>query len=262
MQTTNKLYMKRFCICLCTIAATLFFVGCHFSENLNLTEDGSGKIEINFDGSEIMKMAGDEVSKEKKENIDSLIVFRDFLEKNKDSISKLSKEEQQRLQKLKDYKMHILVNSEFQEMNMELYRDFKEVSELGDMLSDFKTASVIGEMSNKTSGKGGPNPLKMSVSEDRGIEVSYNYKKGKFSRVTKILDEEKMKKEVDSLGKMKMFLSSSKYKLKYTFPRKIKKISSDKATFSLDMKTLILEVGFMEYMENPKILDVEVELEN
>ncbi|WP_146052714.1 hypothetical protein [Aquimarina sp. I32.4] len=253
--------MRRICLCVLTIVSAMLLTGCQFSENLELKEDGSGKITINFDGSELMKMGGEEFSKEGKENVDSLVVFKDFLEKNKDSISKLSKKEQERLQKLKDYTMHVVMNSESKQMNIDMSRDFKDISKLGDLLSDFKTGMVLEEAnSKKTKSKGAVNPLEM-LSEEEGTEVRYSFVKNKFSRTTEIIDEEKMKRSLDSLKEARMFLSTSKYTLKYTFPRKIVKISSDKATFSLDMKTFILEVGFMEYLDNPKILDIEVELE-
>ena len=254
--------MKRFCLCVLAIVSSLLLVGCQFSENLNLNEDGTGKITINFDGSELMKMGEGQVA-EKKEAIDSLLVFNDFLEENKDSISKLSKEMQERLQRLKDFEMHIVVNSESKKMNMDMYKDFKDISKLGDVFNDFKTAMVIEGKNNKTPGNGSTlDPLETLTSEEGGTKVKYSFKNNKFSRITEIIDEEKVKKNIDSLEKTRMFLASSKYKLKYTFPRKIIKMSSDKATFSLDMKSFILEVGFIEFMENPKILDVEVELEN
>lgn len=255
--------MKRFCLCVLTIVSSLLLVGCQFSENLNLNEDGTGKITINFDGSELMKMGEGQVSETKKENVDSLVVFKDFLEEHKDSISKLPKEMQERLQRLKGFEMHIVVNSEAKKMNMDMYKDFKDISKLGDVFSDFKTAMVIEGKNNKTPGNGSTlDPLETLTSEGGGTKVKYSFKNNKFSRTTEIIDEEKVKKSMDSLEKTRMFLASSKYKLKYTFPRKIIKMSSDKATFSLDMKSFILEVGFIEFMENPKILDVEVELEN
>ena len=64
-------------------------ISCQFSEELTLNEDGSGKMSIKFDGSEIMKIGGEKVSENKEEDVDTLIVFKEFLEEHKDSISKL-----------------------------------------------------------------------------------------------------------------------------------------------------------------------------
>lgn len=238
----------------------LCLVGCNFTEDLYLNDDGSGKISINFDGSEVMKMGGDQISEGKEEVVDSTIVFKDFLEEKKDSIAKLPLEEQKKLKKLESFKMHVVLNSVSKELNFDLYSEFKDVSELGDVFNDFKTASTISNP-NKGAAKGPTPPLAGSSSDREASRVQYSFKKNTFRRTTEILDEELLKRELDSLEKVKMFLASSKYKLNYHFPRKIKKISSEKALFSQDGKSFTLEVDFMEYIENPKILDVEVELE-
>ena len=56
-------------------------------------------------------------------------------------------------------------------------------------------------------------------------------------------------------------MSGITYKVKYTFPRKIKSTSVEDATFSLDGKTLELQRNFIDYMKNPDVLDIEVVLE-
>jgi len=242
-------------------------VGCNFTEDLYLNDDGSGKISFNFDGSEILKMAGDKlgegIGEEKKEEktIDTLMVFKDFLEEKKDSIATLSKAEQERLKKLENFKMHMFMNPKTYEMKFDLYSEFKDVSDLGNLLSDFKTASALGGKNAQSSVGKASDPLSNAEGEDP-TKVSYTFKKNKFKRVTEILDREKLKMSLDSLEQMKMFLATSKYKVNYHFPKKIKKISSEKAMFSQDGKSFTLEVGFLEYMKNPAILDVEVELED
>ncbi len=253
--------MKKVLLLVQTFLMAVLFVGCQFSENLHINEDGSGKISFNFDGSEILQIGGDKITEGKEEIIDSTLVFKDFLEEKKDSIAQLSAEEQQKLKKLENFRMHMLMNPESKEMKFDLYSKFKSVDELDDVFNNFKTASSIGNK-NKADETGAPggNPLSSAEGKDP-TRVVYSYKKNKFKRVTQILDKEKLKMSVDSMEQMKMFLASSKYKINYHFPKKIKKISSDKAMFSQDGKSFTLEVGFLEYMENPKVLDVEVELE-
>ena len=58
-----------------------------------------------------------------------------------------------------------------------------------------------------------------------------------------------------------MFLSSSTYTFKYHFPRRIIATSAEGATFSMDGKTMIYEVNFLEMMKNPTAIDFTVELE-
>jgi hypothetical protein len=59
-----------------------------------------------------------------------------------------------------------------------------------------------------------------------------------------------------------MFLGGSTYTLKVHFPRRVRSASSQEATLSVDGKTLIREVDFLEYLRNPALLDLEVELED
>ena len=250
--------MKKIQLLIQAFFIAILLIGCQFSEELHITEDGSGKISFNFDGSEFMQISGDKITEGREEIIDSTMVFKDFLEEKKDSISKLPIEQQEKLKKLESFSMHMLMNPQSKEMKFDLYSDFKEIEELGDIFSNFKTASAIG---NKNTASPASDPLSVS-NEQEPTKVIYSYKENKFKRITEILDEEKLKMSVDSLEQMKMFLASSKYKINYHFSKKIKKISSDNALFSQDRKSFILEVGFLEFMEDPRVLDVEVELED
>ena len=239
----------------------LLVVSCQFSEELTLKENGSGKMSIKFDGSEIMKMGGEKVAESKEEDVDTLIVFKEFLEEHKDSISKLPMEEQERLKKLENFKMHMVINAEEQVMNMDMFTDFNNVSELGDIFNNFKTASTVGKNGNTPNQSGMMDPLAGKNEDEDATRVTYSFKGNKFIRSTEILDKEKLKKELDSLESMKMFLASSKYKLNYNFPKRIKKISNKNALFGQDGKSFVLEIDFMKYLEDPKVLDVVVELE-
>ncbi|KAA1242830.1 hypothetical protein [Aquimarina sp. RZ0] len=251
--------MKKVFLLVQVLLVLILLISCQFSEDLYINDDGTGKISFNFDGSEIMQMGGDKVTQGKEEVIDSLIVFKDFLEEKKDSIAKLPLEQQEKIKKLESFKMHMMMNPQSKEMKFDLFSEFKKVAELGDLFSNFKTASAIGSPT-PTGPSAGGDPLAVSDGEDP-TKVVYYFEKNKFKRTTEILDNEKLKQSLDSLEQVKMFLANSRYKINYHFPKKIKNISSDKALFSQDGKSFTLEVGFLEYMENPKVLDVEVELE-
>ncbi|MEY8782042.1 hypothetical protein AB9K32_16530 [Allomuricauda sp. XS_ASV26] len=226
---------------------------CNFTEELHLNEDGSGKLSIKFDGSEMMDMAGNEMAKENEEAIDSIISFKDFLEEHKDSIAQLPQEEQAKLKKLEPFNMHMVMNPDTKEMKFDLFSDFKDVNQVNDAFNAFHNASSIG---NKTNTQQGP-----IQPAEQPTEVKYTFKKNKFSRTAKILDQELFQQQLDSMQGGEMFLSGSTYTLKYHFPRKIKSTSAKEATFSQDGKTLIFEVNFLDMMNDPTILDLEVELE-
>ncbi len=250
--------MKRIFL-LISICSTLVFTSCNFTEELHVKEDGTGKISIGFDGSELMQMAGDKMPEGEEKKIDSIISFKQLFKEKKDSIAKLPLKEQEKLKKLEKFTMHMKVDAEAKEMNFSMFSDFKNVNELGDVLGSFQEASA-GAM-----GKGGAQkqPPSMIGNAD-GTEVSYSFNNNIFSRNTKIVDQELYNKAKDSLNldQAKSFLEGSTYTLKYHFPRKIKKISAEEALFSQDGKSFTLEVNFLTILEDPTVLNLEVELED
>lgn len=236
------------------------FTSCQFSENIYINEDGSGKMSFTFDASELMQMAGDEMAKEGEERVDSMMVFKDFLEEKKDSIAKLPKAEQAKLKALENYKMHMIMDPEKKEMTFDLISDFKSVAELQNMFDAMNNASNFqGKGESKVND---PNNPFSAFAEGGTTEMNYTFKNNTFTRTAKIVDEEAYKTMVDSIGEMAMMFGSSKYKLNYHFPRKIKSVSNEDAMFSADGKTLTLEYGFMDYLADPKIFNLEVVLED
>ncbi|MDC6365718.1 MULTISPECIES: hypothetical protein [Flavobacteriaceae] len=227
---------------------------CNFTEEIFLEENGSGKLSINFDGSELMEMAGEEMMKTEEKAVDSLISFKDLLEEKKDSIAQLPPEEQAKLKRLEPFNMHMVMNPEEKVMKFDLFSDFKEITEVNDAFNAFQGASLLG-----------PNTGQQQPSVGSGestSEVTYSFKKNTFTRTAKILDEEMFQQSLDSMQGAEMFLSGSTYTLKYHFPRKVKSANVEGATFSADGKTMFYEVGFLELMKDPSVLDLEVELED
>nr|WP_298997567.1 hypothetical protein [uncultured Allomuricauda sp.] len=235
--------------------AVAFAFSCNFTEEITINEDGSGKLSINFDGSELMEMAGEEMMKDNEKAVDSLISFKDILEEKKDSIAQLSPEEQAKLKKLERFNMHMLMNPETKQMKFDLFSEFKNVNEVNDAFNAFQSASSLGPNSGQ-----GKQP-KIGA-EESATEVNYSFAGNTFSRKAKILDQDLFQQSIDSLQGAEMFLSGSTYTLKYHFPKRVKSASAESATFSADGKTLIYEVKFLELMKDPTLLDLEVELEN
>ncbi|WP_420320282.1 hypothetical protein [Flagellimonas sp.] len=226
---------------------------CNFTEEITLQEDGSGKLSINFDGSELMEMAGEEMKKSNEKPMDSIISFKDMLEEKKDSIAQLSPEEQAKLKKLEPFKMRMVMNPDEKLMKFDLFSEFKNVNEVNDAFNAFQGANVLGSQQ-----QGAP-PASM---ESSASEVNYSFGNNTFSRKATILDQELFQQQIDSLQGAEMFLSGSTYTLKYHFPKKVKSTTAEEATFSADGKTLIYEVKFLDLMKDPSLLDLEVELED
>ena len=229
---------------------------CNFTEEIHFNEDGSGKLNIHFDGNEMMAtLASMDSTGTPEKAIDSTLVFGDLLKEKKDSIAQLSPEEQAKLKKLEPFSVRMVVDEEKGKMNFDMFSDFKKVEEVNDAFNAFQEASSLGP----APGTNGPSSMKSNTPT---TQVSYSYQDNTFTREISIVDQELFEKGLDSLQGAEMFLSGSKYTFKYHFPKRIKNVNVEGATFSMDGKTMIYEVGFMDMMKDPESIKIKVELEN
>lgn len=238
---------------LATVFIACLFIACNFTEEIYFNENGTGKMSISFNGGEMMQMLPQTDSTQLDKAIDSTIVFKDFLREKKDSISKLSMEQQEKLERLEPFSLHMKVEPENGIMNFDMYTDFKDVSEVNDAFNAFQNASSVGPIAGGQSMPGN--------ATEETTKVNYTFKKNKFKRETVILNKELFEKSIDSLASAEMFLSGSTYTFKYHFPKRVKSTNIEEATFSIDGKTMIHEVNFLDMMKNPESLMIEVELE-
>ncbi|MEN3325108.1 hypothetical protein VP395_15325 [Mariniflexile soesokkakense] len=249
--------MRRFFALFCLVVLTTF-TSCQFSENIYINADGSGKMEFSFDGSQLMQMAGDKISESQEKAIDSTFSFKELFSTMKDSISKLSEEEQQKIKSLEPFNMHMVMDPKTSKMTFDMFTDFKNVNELQDM---FKAMNSFGALKGKEKAGTDANPFS-SFGGDGTTELDYKYDGKIFKRTAKIIDKEAYKQVTDSLGQMAMMFGSSTYKLNYHFPKRIKSVSNETAMFSADRKSVTIEYGFMDYISNPEALNLEVVLED
>ena len=234
--------------------AAVTLTSCQFTETMVMNEDGTGRMSLSLDLSEMMAMSGSFGSDSTEVKQDTIISFKDIFKEKKDSIAQLPKAEQKRLKAMENYMIHVLSDPDESKMIVDLFTDFKSVSEANDLLKGFEqTGDIMGD-SKDNNGTSEPEP--------ELIGVNYSFDKGKFVRDAYIKDLAKHSSQMDSLKQIESFMSGARYKIKYTFPKRIKATSVEDATFSLDGKTLELERPFLEYFRNPDILDLEVELEN
>jgi len=236
-------------------------VSCNFTENLNVKDDGTGTFALEVDGSGLMAMAGDKLSEGLTQNkdtkvVDSTFSFKEIFEAKKDSISKLSPEQQAALKKMENFVMRIKMDADKQQFLFSMDTPFKSVGDLQNMMDGFTTLKDLKGKSNKD---GMSNPLANGIGNNTKIDYSYN---GKTFVRNAIIDKEALDKiKNDSLGMTKMFLASSKYTLKYHFPKAVKKVSNPDALFSADRKTVTVEYPFLDYMEHPEKLNLNVSFE-
>ncbi|MBC3757863.1 hypothetical protein H7U19_05565 [Hyunsoonleella sp. SJ7] len=240
---------------------TIVVTSCQFSEHIYFNEDGSGRMEFVFDASEIMQMAGEDKNDNAGEkDMDSTFTFKEIFEEKKDSIATLPIEEQERLKSLENFKVHMLVNEAEKVMNVDISTEFKNADELQEM---FTALNALENLKGKDSTKVNEpaNPF-TSMANGGNTDVSYSFNNGVFKRNVKVIDKEVQQQMKDSLGEAAMMFANSKYKVNYHFPRRVKSVSNDKALFSADGKTVIVEYGLIDYMTNPEVMNLEIVLED
>ena len=210
---------------------------------------------LQMDLSEMMAFGGEMSQDSTFVKQDTIIAFKDILEEKKDSIARLPKEEQRRIKAMENYFLKVFSDPTENKMVIDVFVDFKSVSEAQDLMKGFEQTSgfIPGSDANPEEGS--------SESEPELIGVKYSFKKGVFTRDAYIKDKERHKAQVDSMKQTEAFMGEMMYKLKYTFPKKIAKSSVEDATYSLDGKTIVIERRFIDYFKNPDVLDVVVELE-
>ncbi len=239
--------------------AGLFLASCTFNETLVFNEDGSGVMTIQMDASDIMAMMAamgtEEEKKEMEEKIDTTFYFKDFIAEKKDSIMKLTVEQQNKIKKLEPYGVHIKMDATAEKLLYEVFVNFNDISQADNMFDVFNQISNTGVNSNSGSdAKGAP--------KQESIKVKYSHENNIFKRDAYITDALLHKAELDSLKPIEAMMDGALYKLKYTFPKNIKTVSQEGATLSQDRKTLYYQVEYLEYLKDPDLLDIEVEFEN
>lgn len=241
-------------IALLVLAFTM--LSCQFTETMTIDEKGHGRMSLSIDLSDMMSMMGDMGADSTLVKTDTIVSFKSILEEKKDSIAQLPKEEQKRLKAMEDYKIHLTMDPDKKMTVVEIFTDFKNVSEANDLMEGLNhSGSLISSMAN------GGSADSNTTGDNETVGVNYSFKKGVFKRNAYIIDEKAHQQQLDSLKETESFMGGISYKLKYTFPSRVINASAEDAKLSLDGKTIELERSFLEYLKNPDILDLEVELE-
>ncbi|WP_179316236.1 hypothetical protein [Winogradskyella undariae] len=254
--------MKKIFIILVPVVL-MMLTSCQFSEDIYINEDGGGKVKFSMDASEMMGMLGqmgEDASDEMSKAVDSTIVFKDFLVEYKDSIASLSVEEQAKIKAMEDYKLHMVMDPDKNKMFFDIETDFDNANELQDM---YKAMNSFNNLKgDETASDNLPLSPFSSMGNDGFTSVNYSYDGAVFKRNAKIVDVEKHKQSIDSLGQSAMMFGASKYQINYHFPKPIKSFSKEGAMYSEDRKTVTYEVGFIDMLKDPEILNIEVVLED
>ncbi len=254
-------------------AFTLLFSSCTFTEHIYINDDGSGKMDFNMDGSEMMASLSamgegmneegkdDDVKEEAKEVVDTTFTFDSFLEEKRDSILKLPKAQQKKLEALRGASARMLMDEDKGVFTMDMKKEFKNIEEF----TNFYNA--IGEVDdNSMSPMGGGDEAKSKDNPFSGMmgmnQTTFSFDKKTFERTASLdmsaMTEEQKTQMSQSMQQMKMFFGGAKYKMVYHFSKPVKTISNEEALFSGDRKTVTIEYNFMEYLEDPEKVNLKV----
>lgn len=239
-----------------SVLLLIFTTSCSFTENITINEDGTGSMSLDMDASELMAMAGDEIAKSGEKRVDSTMSFKDLFAEKKDSIAKLPQEEQDRLRKLENFSLKMLMDPETQEFKFSLLSDFKKIEEMGDMMDSFDKANPM----NSKKPEGAPD----FGFDKYKTQSKYTFSGKKFTKTVsrkENLPDTKEEGGEDTMEMMRGMLESSTYTINYKFPKKVKKVSNKDATISADKKTVTVIYPFTDYMDKPDAMSIEVEFE-
>lgn len=231
------------------------FSSCQFTEKMELHEDGTGRMAIEMDLSEMLAFAKGMPTDSALTKKDTIISFKKIFEEKKDSIAKLSKAEQKKLKEMEKYNLELHIDPENEKMKMGVFVNFKSVDQANDLMQGF---SQVGDKipGTKTSYKDGE-----TNNNDEILGVRFFYKKNRFRRDAYIKNEKNYQQQLDSLKDIESFIGKMNYTVIYTFPKPIKKSSVTDAVYSADKKTITITRSFAAYYKNPDTLDIEIELE-
>jgi len=240
---------------LSVFAIAIVLVSCQFTETMVLNEDGSGTLSVSVDMKEMMAF-GDLANDSTMVKMDTVIRMKDVLLEKKDSIATLPQEQQDRLKKIENFNFRTFMDPDKSEMFFDVFTNFKNVEEANELMNAFESGG------NFLQAGGSDTAINSDPDSGGSMAVSFEYKKNKFTRNAYITDKTRHQMQMDSMKSSEGFMGTMVYKLKYTFPKRIVKSSIEDARFSMDGKTIEVETTFLEYLKNPDILDLEVELEN
>lgn len=239
------------------VVSMLFWVtSCTVTENIYVNTDGSGKFNVDLDGSGLITMMPKDSLMGQK-NLDSTFTFKQIMAENRDSIAKLSLEEQELLKKLENFNVRMQMNKEQKQFLFSLHTDFKNVSDLQDAMVAVNAISALQNKGFK-SAEFGSGLLQEGIANNNSTLV-YTLKGNIFSRIATSNKNATKNADNEATEMNKMIFASSNYILKYHFEKPVKKVSNASALFSEDRKTITIQYPFSEYMDHPEKMNIVVE---
>ncbi len=243
------------------IIISITFFSCEVVQEVNFNEDKSGTQSLSFSFSEMMNMGMPPEQDTANKLTDTMIRFSDFLEQKKDSISKLSKEKQEKIKQLENFSLYIDSDSLSTKLEMKINYYFKDLKDLALFSEKLKDQDIkeLDQFTTKIE-KSKKNDDANIFDFNTSFKTIFNNKNFSLKITPETLEKIKSKKD-STLTKDNPMLDLMRFKVKYTFPYRIKKISNKNAKILYDFKGFEISANVFEMENNPKHFDVEVEFE-
>lgn len=240
---------------------------CTIKERVVFNEDGTGEYLMSYDMGEFMKQMNSKMGSQsssidkKNEVMDTTIVFKDIMETYKDSVAALPEDKRMAMEAVQDMYMKMTMDEEKGVFNFGIGLDFNSISDLANIGEKIEKAKSLNAQNDQVSAMKG-SPLGKFMGENN-YNCSYEYTKNMFSRQTTLpenWDVEGLKfDETDETDNEFMaYFENANYVIEYTFPKKIISHSIENAQLSNSDKTITYKVSWLEFLKNPKLLDVNL----
>lgn len=266
--------MKRIMTLICM---SFFTMSCSVTESIVFNEHMGGVFTSTFDMSKILAFdnASDLEIKEDKPSkaIDTTIVFNQFLEQFKDSISTLPLDEQKRLHAMKDIVIDMQMDEDNGVFNFTVNKPFANIDELKSINEQLDGAMNIAQTISEKDTSASPTSQDQMDEITKSDPVFYSFSNNTFTRyqpkkegASEAVEGEDNTETEDMTDMFKdqfseMFKATF-YTMSYTFPKPIKSVSNKDAVLSEDRKTMTLKTDLNAINEHPDLMNLEIVLED
>ena len=253
---------------------SLFFSGClEIEQGITLNDDGSGKMDLKTDMSQIMAMAS-MMGKEEKINKDTVINYKAYI----DTAQSLSAKEKELVSKAS---WRLRMNSDDGVFDLTLHTDFKDLKEIDQLLavlSKWDNSDIVGnalkDLAPPGAG-GGMDDMKMGGGNKDIGDMTKDYFKTNWQngKLSKSLDTVAYKKigEDESLNSFKQLgelagggsgediLEKINVITKFVLPRPVKKAEGKNIKLSNDKKTVTISTPVSDIYTAPHNFEYKIE---
>ena len=261
-----------------TLICLLFFtMSCSVSESIVFNEHMGGVFKSTFDMSQILAITNEsnlETEKEKASKaVDTTIVFNQFLEQYKDSISALPMDKQKQLYAMKNVVIDMQMDEDKGIFNFTMNKPFANFDELKLVNEQLDGAMNIAHTISEKDSATTPAPKDQMDELTKSDPVVYSFSNNTFTRyqpkkedTSEDFDGEDSSETQDMTdmfkGQFDDLFKATFYTMTYTFPKPIKSVSSKEAVLSEDRKTMTLKTDLSAINKDPELMNLEIILKD